>query len=59
MARNAKAVKTDDAAITRGAGRAFTAPGYTDVEERQTKVRLAVAVNDVIDRRRLTQARLN
>ena len=34
----------------------FAALGYADAEERQTKLRLAYAVNGVIARRRLSQA---
>jgi predicted XRE-type DNA-binding protein len=46
---------TDDAAVTRGSGNVFADLGYADAEERQTKLRLAVAINDVIARR-LAQA---
>ena len=45
-----------DEAITRGSGNVFAALGYADAEERQTKLRLAHAINGVIARRRLTQA---
>lgn len=45
-----------DEAITRGTGNVFADLGYTDAEERQTKLRLGHAINDVIARRRLTQA---
>ena len=50
--------KTDSAktAITRGTGNVFADLGYADAEERQTKLRLALAVNTVIARRRLAQA---
>jgi predicted XRE-type DNA-binding protein len=43
-------------AITRGSGNVFADLGYPDAEERQTKLRLAHAINAVIARRRLTQA---
>ena len=43
-------------ATTRGTGDVFADLGYADAEERQTKLRLAYAINDVIARRRLTQA---
>jgi predicted XRE-type DNA-binding protein len=56
MAKSAKTPKSDDAAITRGTGNVFADLGYADTEERQTKLRLAVAINDVLARRRLTQA---
>ena len=42
-------------ATTRGTGNVFADLGYADAEERQTKLRLAYAINDVIARRRLTQ----
>jgi predicted XRE-type DNA-binding protein len=45
-----------DAAITRGSDNVFADLGYADAEERQTKLRLAHAINGVIARRRLTQA---
>jgi predicted XRE-type DNA-binding protein len=41
---------------SRGTGNVFADLGYADTEERQTKLRLAVAINEVIARRRLTQA---
>ncbi len=44
-----------DNAITRGSGNVFDDLGYPDAEERQTKLRLAHAINGVIARRRLTQ----
>jgi predicted XRE-type DNA-binding protein len=43
-------------AIARGTGNVFADLGYADAEERQTKLRLALAINAVIARRRLTQA---
>ena len=42
--------------ITRGTGNVFADLGYADAHERQTKLRLALAINGVIARRRLTQA---
>ena len=42
--------------ITRGTGNVFADLGYADAEERQTKLRLAIPINDVIARWRLTQA---
>ena len=41
--------------IARGSGNVFADLGYADAEERQTKLRLAHAINGVIARRRLTQ----
>ena len=47
--------KEADRTITRGSRNVFADLGYVDAEERQTKLRLAHAINDVIARRRLTQ----
>jgi predicted XRE-type DNA-binding protein len=49
-------VNEADESITRGTGNVFADLGYADAKERQTKLRLAHAINDVIARRRLTQA---
>lgn len=46
----------DDGRITRGTGNVFADLGYADADERQTKLRLAHAINGVIARRWLTQA---
>lgn len=46
----------DDDSITRGTGNVFADLGFGDAEERQTKLRLAHAINDVIGRKRLTQS---
>jgi predicted XRE-type DNA-binding protein len=45
-----------DEVITRGTRNVFADLGYADAEERQTKLRLAHAINGVITRRRMTQA---
>jgi predicted XRE-type DNA-binding protein len=45
----------DEETITRGTGNLFADLGYADAEERQTKLRLAHAINSVIARKRLTQ----
>jgi predicted XRE-type DNA-binding protein len=42
--------------IIRGSANVFADLGYIDAEERQTKLRLAHAINRVIERSRLTQA---
>jgi predicted XRE-type DNA-binding protein len=42
--------------IVRGTTNVFADLGYPDAEERQTKLRLAHALNHVIAQRRLTQA---
>ena len=44
-----------DETITRGTVNVFADLGYADADERQTKLRLAHAINGVIGRRRLTQ----
>jgi predicted XRE-type DNA-binding protein len=54
MARSVKTTKTN-ATITRGTRNVFADLGYADAEERQTKLRLAFAINEVIASRRLTQ----
>jgi predicted XRE-type DNA-binding protein len=54
--RTAKTMNMSNQAITRGTGNVFADLGYADAEERQTKLRLAHAINDVVARRRLTQA---
>lgn len=42
--------------ITRGTGDVFADLGYADADERQTKLRLAHAINGVLAHGRLTQA---
>jgi predicted XRE-type DNA-binding protein len=54
--RSAKAVSESGLTITRGTGNVFADLGFPDADERQTKLRLAYAINEVIKRRRLTQA---
>jgi predicted XRE-type DNA-binding protein len=44
-----------EAAITRGTRNVFADLGYADAEERQTKLRLAYAINGIIERLRMTQ----
>ncbi len=48
--------RTYSATITRGSGNVFADLGLPDAEERQTKLRLAHALNVIIEARRLTQA---
>ncbi len=43
-------------AITRGTSNVFEDLGYPDAAQRQAKLRLAHALNQVLDRRGLTQA---
>lgn len=54
--RSAETTSESDDAITRGTGNVFADLGYADAEERQTKLRLAHAINGIIARRHLTQA---
>lgn len=54
--RSAETTNEVEEAITRGTGNVFADLGYPDAEERQTKLRLAHAINGVLARRRLTQA---
>ncbi|HEY1386424.1 MAG TPA: helix-turn-helix transcriptional regulator [Dongiaceae bacterium] len=54
--RSSETTKSVDRLITRGSTNVFADLGYADAEERQTKLRLAHAINDVIAGRRLTQA---
>ena len=42
--------------ITCGSGNVFADLGFPDAEERQTKLRLAYALNTIMDAQRLTQA---
>ena len=42
--------------ITRGTRNLFADLGYADAEERQTKLRLAYALDQIIEKRHLTQA---
>jgi predicted XRE-type DNA-binding protein len=53
MAR--RSAETDET-ITRGTGNVFADLGFGDADERQTKLRLAHAINTIVARRRLTQA---
>jgi predicted XRE-type DNA-binding protein len=53
--RTRAAGEVADDAVIRGTGNVFADLGYADAGERQTKLRLAHAVNGVIARRRLNQ----
>jgi predicted XRE-type DNA-binding protein len=50
-ARGAKAEQ-----IVRGSGNVFADLGYPDADERQTKLRLAFALNTILNQRKLNQA---
>jgi predicted XRE-type DNA-binding protein len=52
--RSRRDESTDE--IVRGTGNVFADLGYSDADERQTKLRLAYALNQIVERRRLTQA---
>ena len=54
MAKRIKASGTEK--IVRGTGNVFADLGYSDAEERQTKLRLAHALNTILDNRKLSQA---
>src|SRR5579871_4745162 len=56
MAKRSAETPASADAITHGTGNIFADLGYADADERQTKLRLAYAINSVIARRRLTQA---
>jgi len=43
--------------IVRSSGNVFADLGFADADERQTKVRLAIAINDLLERRGLSQAK--
>jgi predicted XRE-type DNA-binding protein len=53
--RNVGRTGTKGETITRGTGNVFADLGYADAEERQTKLRLAHAINTVIAQQSLTQ----
>jgi predicted XRE-type DNA-binding protein len=53
MAKRARRSGAPD--IVRGSGNVFADLGYPDAEERQTKLRLAVALNTIMAERQLTQ----
>ncbi len=52
MARKVKA----DEKVIHGTTNVFADLGYADAEERQTKLRLAFAINQIIEQRRLVQS---
>jgi len=49
-------VRNESSEIVRGSDNVFADLGFADAEERQTKLRLAYAINGIIDERRLTQS---
>ncbi len=58
MPRSRRPSKSEDKrAVTPSSGNVFADLGFTDAGERQTRVRLALAINQIIERRRLTQTK--
>jgi predicted XRE-type DNA-binding protein len=53
---SASASKSKAREIARGSGNVFADLGFSDAEERQTKLRLAYALNSIMNGLRLTQA---
>jgi predicted XRE-type DNA-binding protein len=56
MANPGKVTTSDVEGIVRGTGNVLADLGLPDAEERQTKLRLAVAINEILASKRLTQA---
>ena len=52
----AKKSETQAIEVIRGTGNVFADLGYADAEERHTKLRLAYAINQIIEQKNLTQA---
>jgi predicted XRE-type DNA-binding protein len=52
----AKKSETQALKVIRGTGNVFADLGFADAEERQTKLRLAHAINLIIEQKNLTQA---
>ena len=53
--RRAVSPPVADEAVIRGSGNVFADLGYADAEERQTKLRLAYAINEIVAAKRLNQ----
>lgn len=53
----ARPLKERNEKIERSSGNVFADLGFRDADERQTKVRLAVAINEILQRRRLPQGK--
>lgn len=54
--RSPSASGQTDETVTLGTGNVFADLGFADPEERQTKLRLAYAINEIIASKRLSQA---
>jgi len=50
------AVKDNSSGVVASSGNVFADLGLRSAEEKQTKVRLAVAINEIVQRERLSQA---
>jgi len=48
--------KTDDVVVTESSGNVFADLGLPNAEELQTKVRLALSLNNILEKRKLTQS---
>jgi predicted XRE-type DNA-binding protein len=55
MAKRSEKSRQPEEDVTFGTGNVFADLGYPDAEERQTKLRLAYAINRIVAQRRLTQ----
>jgi predicted XRE-type DNA-binding protein len=53
----ARTTTKSDAEITRSSGNVFADLGFADAGDRQTKIRLAMAINHILQRRGLSQGR--
>jgi predicted XRE-type DNA-binding protein len=53
--RRAARPSAADEVVIRGSGNMFADLGYADAEERQTKLRLAYAINEIVAAKRLSQ----
>jgi predicted XRE-type DNA-binding protein len=53
----AKSIVESSKKVVRSSGNVFADLGFPDSSERQTKVRLAIAINDVVQRRGLSQGK--
>lgn len=56
MGRKTADPRDEDVSITRGTDNVFADLGYADAADRQTKLRLAYAINEIIKKQRWTQA---
>jgi len=50
--------RRDDTGITLGSGNVFADLGFPDAVERQTKVRLAVTLQSIVKKRKISKAKL-